>query len=412
MKTINCIVILLATFFCNFSLSKTQNSYLFFQTSGEWRYGAVYIDNEYKGNIFNGYAFITLSSGSHTLTMFKSSYGYLGRSSNYVQPNIRFKTEENRLTSLGTIAILRNGYNQNALFFLRNDESALKYTKLNFPNKHLVFSSHPILHPTLRYQNNILEDIRKKYLFEYHKNNINDNKFIASDLGLLAYSNENTHAIIDTGILDRIRQLNHSSEPIKPVFITALSELYVFDTEFKKIPTDETNPPTHGSQVNEWLFTIGNTGNLSYSKDLGQTWNKKETRISKNRYVQTMSAVTNKEFIFGPVTSSDYDNDYAKLVGYFVDNATAETREINWLKHVTADSVFHRVNGTLFMDPVTLGNKAFLFKYAEDKNKWKEVSLPNRHCEINLADNEIQLNCSRGHNFRSPDGSTWTEVQK
>jgi len=410
MKTFFKFVVVYISFFSFFCFSNTEDSYVFFQTAGEWGYGEVYVDDEYKGRIFNGYAFLTLNSGTHTLTMLKQ-YGYQG-SYNYIKPNIRFVTEKNKLTSLGTIAILKSDYGKNTVFFLKNNESALKYTKLYFPSKYATISSYPILHPTLRYQNNILDEIRQKYLLEYHKNINNEEKFISSALGLLASLDSGKSTIIDTGILDPLKQLAHLSNHLKPVFITSLSELYLLDTKFERISIDESNPPKHGAQVNEWIFTIGDTGNLSYSNNLGGTWLKKETKISKNKYVQTISALTNKEFLFGPVTSSDYDNDYAKLVGYLVDHTTAEAKEINWSKHVTTDSVFHRVNNTLFMDPVTLGNKAFLFMYIDEKNKWKEVRLPNRRCKIHLNDDEILLNCSQGSSYSSSDGDNWKEVKK
>lgn len=398
-------------FFCGSAIAKEQTGYLFFQTAGDWKYGSVYIDDVYKGRISNGYALIALSPGEHTLTMFKRSSGY-NNGYTYTKPNINFKVEEDRLTSIGVIAILDNGYGKNISFFLKDDETALKYVKLNYAKLYSTISSSPVLRPTLRYQNNILTDIRKLFFKERYKEANNSERFFASELGLLADMSSGEPVILDTGVLDQLWQLRHQSVQSKPVFMSPLSEFYVLDGGFKKIPTDVNNIPSFGAQVNEWLFAVGHTGDLSRSNDLGETWHKTETKISKNKYVKTMSAITEKEFIFGPITSSDYDNEYDKLVGYVVDTSSAEMKEIAWSKYVTANSVFQRVNNTLYMDPVTLGNKAFLFVYVSEKNKWKEVRLPNRHCKINLSNTVITLNCTKGSNFTSVDGSDWQEIKK
>jgi len=217
--------------------------------------------------------------------------------------------------------------------------------------------------------------------------------------------------LIDTDVLEKLNLVNAHGDVKARYFITPLHEFFKLqENYFSKMELPKTMLPVMGFHSRSLLLLAGLDADLYISMDEGKNWSIFDTPISKDP-TDTILFFTGKDLVFGPITGNKW-NRYKKRVGYIIDISNGDRKQINWSKYVLPKSRFFWVGGQLLMDPVELGNKAFLFRYESGKDKWSEIGLPNRHCKIEADQDAIELKCTKGNNFLSRDiGKTWQPLK-
>lgn len=381
---------------------------LFFATSNMWDYGNVNIDGEPMGRIINGFSSIVLEPGVHHLSGFSSVSGNrYSTNTKTANLSIVFEIKPETITSLGTLVFINDGA-KNYFFKLKNDRAVHSYFKMY---KHDLYKniSKEIFYPDEEYANSEIESIRS-YILNKELVFKKDKDFIASELGILVDRRGGSRKI-NTQILEKINTISAADVNYeKRYFLTSLGELFSESNgSFLPVNQPEAFDVRNGFQAKNWIALENYSGDLSFSKDSGATWEYIDTSISKE-FTRTIIQQVKSSLVFGPITGTS-DNEYDKRQGYLIDIETGSMKKIDWNKYVFEDSRFYWVAEKLIMDPVRLGGKAFLFFYDNKKDKWREIKLPNRHCKIEPDSKKIKLNCFKGDSYYSDDvGGTWKKL--
>lgn len=404
---------LLLFFFNALAVQAQAVGCVFLNTVDGWQYGGVYVDGEWAGRLYNGFSYFCLDPGSYKITSFKSTSGSRSyRTTRTLDVNINIRVEEGALTSVGTLVAF-SGYNSTKVIYLENDSIALEYVKTYYPDNYKTFSEREIIKPTAPYKNKHLDAVRYEYLKKNSVNFLKESEYYAGELGILLDLRGDEPKKIETNMIKRLYPSIGERELDVKVFGGVFGELYTYDGSiFSKMLLPEDVRSTLVAQSAKWVFVVDKFGHLHYSNNFGEKWLKNETRIAGGDAIAVVGEFAGKDFVYGPITHTNGENDYKNLVGYIVNSDASEIKEIKWSKYVTSKSRFFKTNDVLYMDPVTLGNKTFLFYYDEYKNKWREVKLPNRHCDIKANSRLISLVCRKGADYNFAGiGDEWIKTE-
>lgn len=386
---------------------------LFFSIADkDYKQASVHIDGEVRGYVQNGLAGMILKPGKHTLTLIShSTYTYSRRYYKNLNLNLDFNIEAGRVTSLGKLI----GVDQKekiAIFIFDYNDGAMKFTKQNRPEIYESLTGKTPIKPDLRYADEKLEVMRRHILNSNKYTTYQLGNIKSGELGALAdVTNSTEFKVVDTGTLSRLVPLVHSDLNGDRYFITNLQELFIYKKGvLSEFPAPEGHPPSRGFGSSDWVITADSRGYLSFSNDLGETWKSVPTKL-KGKWISTILTRAGSDLFFGPVTT-DENNEYGRLVGYVIDTKTAKMKEIKWSKYVTGSTVFYNHKGTYYFRPINLdGNKTFLFRYNQQKDKWKEIKLPARACNIVNKADELKLECKKEESFVSKDGgNSWEKI--
>ncbi|MCR6651286.1 MAG: hypothetical protein NVV73_07245 [Cellvibrionaceae bacterium] len=384
---------------------------LFFSTAFNWKFGNVIIDGEPAGQLKNGFFATTLEPGVHHLTGIRQH----NKSTTF---SIVFEIKPRTVTTLGTLSFLNDSVKlRNFYVFTKNDRATAIYLQKQHADLYKL-ATQPFYYPPVAFEEP--ETIRNYRLSKNsrglddlnneHFNGTYRNDFYSDDLGILLDTRDkNNISPINTHSLERPIPVPADQNVAPRHFLNSLQELFqLTNSGLQKIDLPSTVHPRTGYQSKDLLMLEGHNADLYFSKDLGKNWTIIDTPIAED-YTETILYPTEKGLIYGPITGNNW-NKYKKRLGFIIDKSNGNQTQINWSKYVLPESKFYWVGSQLLMDPVKLGNKAFLFVYNPDKDKWSEVRLPNRHCGIEVVSSNINLKCAEGDNFTSPDiGKTWAK---
>ncbi len=390
-----------------------EDGIVFFSTAGEWDYGSVEVSGEPRGWLRGGYAAIRLAPGQYELTKFKRHSGYQGQYVSTLSMNIPFTIKAGQVTSLGELAIFSQG-GKRAIIALADEETGPWYLERYYPNVYGSLTEEDFQPADIKFSpEEKLTAIRHAFARAHSIKLQRQGNLEFGELGIIAKKEGSTRSFVDTETLATL---------IPAVQHASVDEHYFFDN-FGRLfcyCQEEITPINHadGQYVtalavsNHMMVAVDGNGGLNVSKDRGESWSVVPESLSDVYMIPHFSFDEGQLFV-GPLTH-DYRAADANPQGVIFNVNTAEFDAVGWSEYVTEKTRFYKVGGDYIFDPVNLdGQKTFLFRYEHDDDDWDEVRLPNRHCDIVVEQDVINLDCRQGSNFTSADaGRSWQEALK
>ncbi|WP_157484868.1 hypothetical protein [Gilvimarinus polysaccharolyticus] len=384
---------------------------LFFSTAGEWDYGGVYISGEHRGWLRQSQAAIRLAPGQYALTMFERHSGYQGKYVSTLSMHIPFTIKAGQVTSLGKLAIFRQGGKQ-AIVALEDKKTGQWYLEQYYPKLYGSLAEQDFGFADIKFSPaESLTGLRQAFARAHSIKLKRQGDLEFGELGIIAKKEGSTRHFVDTETLATLLPAEQHSSVDEHYFLDNFGQLFCYcDEEVVPVGHAEGQYVSALAVSRNMMLAADGVGGLKTSKDRGESWSAVPVLLSEVYMIPHFSFYQDQLFV-GPLTR-DYRAADANPKGVVFDVNTAEFDTIGWSEYVTEKTRFYNVGGDYVFDPVNLNKKqTFLFRYNGKDNDWDEVKLPNRHCDIAVEQDVIKLNCRQGSDFVSPDaGRSWQEV--
>src|SRR5690554_122105 len=242
---------------------------LYFDTAGDWEYAIVKINGAERGWLHKSHSTIRLSPGDYSLTGFSRSSGYQGQYVSTLTMDIPFSIQSGKVTSLGTLAIFKNG-SKNIVLPMNNENSALLFLSRFFPEISKELSKDDIQYADLIYpKSDQLDNIRQAFSLSHNFRLKSQGDYSFGELGVMASGKPGSRTFINTNTLQELKPaVQHPSIQDLYYFSKFYGDLYCYcDNEIEPLKALEGYISAEVAVAEGWMVAVNHWGAIKISTD-------------------------------------------------------------------------------------------------------------------------------------------------